>query len=1357
MLALLTLAIPSLAQTAPSLAPLPVTDRRAYQALDAMPLIFEANEGQHDPRASFVSRTPEYTLYLTDQNATIVHASHKKNGRASAVCMEWLNASPAASAEGDARIAGNSNYFIGQDPSHWRSSVPNYQRVKLNHLYPGVDLVYYGNHDQLEYDLTVAPGADPGVIRLHIDGAKHVRLDKATGDVIVRDAVGSEMRLRKPLVYQGPANQKTEHAVAGHYILSERNTVSFAVGAYDHARPLVIDPNVVYSTVFGGSVTSGSYASNLLTGMAVGSSGFVYLHGITNFTNLPTTYGAFQPACNEASATQCSNFFVAKFDTTKSGAASLVYATYIGGSETKIGTGEQNAIYTQANSLALDSSGDAYITGYSSTYNYPTTSNAYSTTCGWSGSISCYGGVLTELNPSGTGLLYSTYFPTSTAGGNLGVTEPVMIAVDSSQVAYIAGLSSPGLISTDGSADNAGGNAPFIAAFDTTKSGAASLVYSEYLSLNQDYPVIAIAADPSGNAYLIGDLWPANNPAAGLTSAPITLNGFQTTTGNSAGIGPVLLRLSHAGAITYATYVGSSNSSTGDYHLSALSVDSSGDAYVGGDIATPAPIMNGLTATASNTAGAYIAKVNTNVSGAASLLYATFLTANSNNASYVTALANNGAGLVGFVGGDQSTTGTGNISTIEVNPLKQAVASSTGSYLQFAGIVDTTKTGDSALTFLSYVDGVQDGGQLTAISFDPSSTSNLIIGGQADIGNAQDPFLSVPASFATTEGNTDNPPFFYKISLTSPSALTVSPTALAFANQMLNSTSASQAVTVTNTGTTAITFSSIAASAQFTETDNCGTSLAVSSSCTINVTFTPTAIGAQTGSLTLTDSDPSSPQTIALTGTGINGTPQAALSPATVSFGNEPISTTSSAQVVVLSNTGTAPLSITSVSITGTNPSDFAETSACGSSLAAGSSCNISVNFTPASATSFSASLSVANNAANSPQTASLTGTGTAPQATLAPSSLSFNNQATGSTSTAQNVTLSNPGTAPLSITSIAFSGGTVATFSETNNCGASLGAGASCTIAVTFTPTAIGAASTTLTVTDSVAGPQIVAISGTGVAPPAPVAALTPSSLAFATTNVSSTAATQTLTLTNSGNAPLLLGGISIGGSNASSFAQTNNCGTSVAAGGSCTITVSFTPTAAGALSATLSVADNASTSPQGASLAGTGLASDFSLSPSPAAQTVNAGSNGTFTLNVAAISGILSSPVALSARGIPSATITFSPASITPGNASGSSVMTVQTNSAMALLRGPTSDAGHMLVALLAPLLFLRRRTLKRLPVRSRLVAVALFALLSAAGASLLGCGGGFTLPSRTYAITVTASSATNIHTATVNLTVQ
>ncbi len=595
---------------------------------------------------------------------------------------------------------------------------------------------------------------------------------------------------------------------------------------------------------------------------------------------------------------------------------------------------------------------------------------------------------------------------------------------------------------------------------------------------------------------------------------------------------------------------------------------------------------------------------------------------------------------------------------------------------------------------------------------------------------------------------------------TSPTAsVSLAPNPVTFAAQQAGSTSAAQTVTLSNSGGAALSISGVTISgtnaSSFTQTNNCGSTVNAGSSCAISITFSPSAAGAYTATVNVADNATGSPQSVTLNGTGT--APQVSLLPSPLIFGDQLVGTMSAAQKVTLANNGTAALNVTSIALTGTNASAFSQTNTCGATVAAGSSCSITAIFAPTTVGSFSGSINVSDNVTGSPQSVALSGTGTAPQAALAPSLLSFNNQTTGTTSAVQNVTLSNAGTAALSITSIVLSGGTAASFSQTNNCGASLAASASCTIAVTFAPTALGAASTTLAVTDSVAGPQTLAISGTGVVPAAPVAVLTPSSLSFATTNVGSTAATQTLTLSNTGNAPMLLSGVSIAGANASSFSETNNCGSSVSAGGSCTITVSFTPSTAGPLSGMLSVADNATTSPQSASLAGTGSASDFSLSPSPATQTVNAGGNGMFTVTVAAVSGNLSGPVTLAAAGIPGATITFSPASVSSSGASGTSVMTVQTTTAMALLRRQGEGSGGLLVVALAPLLLLRRRMLRHSLAGSRVATVALFALLGLAGASLTGCGGGFVLPSHTYAITVTGASATNTHTATVNLTVQ
>jgi len=322
-------------------------------------------------------------------------------------------------------------------------------------------------------------------------------------------------------------------------------------------------------------------------------------------------------------------------------------------------------------------------------------------------------------------------------------------------------------------------------------------------------------------------------------------------------------------------------------------------------------------------------------------------------------------------------------------------------------------------------------------------------------------------------------------------------------------------------------------------------------------------------------------------------------------FPNTTVGTTSSALAATLSNTGNATLVNIVPSIIGANPSDFAITSgtnACGSTLLAGSNCSIYVTFTPASATSFTATLSVADNATGSPQTSSLTGTGTAPAASLT-ASLPFPNTPTATTSTALAATLSNTGTATLNNIVSSITGTNPSDFaisSGANACGATLAANSTCSIYITFTPASAASFSATLSVADSATGsPQTAALTGTGTAP---AASLT-SSLPFPNTPTGATSSAIAATLSNTGNASLNNIVPSITGTNPSDFAIStgaNACGATLAANSTCSIFITFTPASATSFSATLSVADSATGSPQTATLTGTGTAPAASLSSS-------------------------------------------------------------------------------------------------------------------------------------------------------------
>ena len=308
--------------------------------------------------------------------------------------------------------------------------------------------------------------------------------------------------------------------------------------------------------------------------------------------------------------------------------------------------------------------------------------------------------------------------------------------------------------------------------------------------------------------------------------------------------------------------------------------------------------------------------------------------------------------------------------------------------------------------------------------------------------------------------------------------LTASPTSLAFGNETVGSTTSAQSVTIQNTGTAAASISSVSAGSPFAETNNCGSSLAAGASCTANVTFTPSATGSASGSLTVNSNATNGTLTVGLSGTGTAATSATlTATPTSVAFGSETVGSTTGAQSVTIKNTGTATATLSSVSA----PAPFAESNTCGSSIAAGASCTASVTFTPTTTGAASGSLTVNSNATNGTLTVALTGTGTAAASatlTATPTSVAFGSETVGSTTAAQTVTIKNTGTASASISSVSAG----APFAETNTCGSSLAAGASCTASVTFTPSANGAASGNLTVNSNASnGTLTVALSGTG------------------------------------------------------------------------------------------------------------------------------------------------------------------------------------------------------------------------------------------------------------------------------------
>jgi hypothetical protein len=621
--------------------------------------------------------------------------------------------------------------------------------------------------------------------------------------------------------------------------------------------------------------------------------------------------------------------------------------------------------------------------------------------------------------------------------------------------------------------------------------------------------------------------------------------------------------------------------------------------------------------------------------------------------------------------------------------------------------------------------------------------------------------LGTKASTFTLSGSLDHTQTI-TVSLTGAGsgAVSIAPTTIAFPSTALGASSGPLTATLTNGGISAISLTpgSLTDSTDFTQSDNCKGQVAAGGSCIITFTFTPHSTGALSSTYSIATA--SQGWTVALSGTGTAApTPQASLSPTSLSF-TTVVNTAAPNQSVTLTNAGTATLNIASVAIGGTNAGAFTiVTNGCGTTLGAGANCTIAIGFPSAAAGTYNATLTVTDNASPATQTVQLTGsvTGTA-QAALTPATVNFGNVSVGGNAS-QTLTFSNAGTASLSISAVSSPNSVFALTG--NTCGTTLAAGASCAYTVIFTPSATGGQSETFTATDSV-GTQTAALSGTGVAPAAPIASLT-STASFPATSVGATATAIPLTLSNTGNAALTLSSVTLGGSNPGVFADTSACTSSLPAGSSCQILVTFTPTSAANFSAQLTVADNSATPTQTATLTGTGIAvaTDYMVvAPNPT-QAVQPGASAQFSLNIAPVGGNYSQAVALTVTGLPAgATASFNPASVTPGSNGAPSVLTVQTASLTGKLERPGGGSPVPLsaVLLLLPLLGTRRvrRELRRLPKSARALLLAFLAL--GATAAIAGCGGGYYGPQpQMVTLTVTGTSGTLSHSTTVTLTIQ
>jgi hypothetical protein len=530
----------------------------------ARPLSFEPNRGQADKHFDFLAHAAGYRLFLSRGEAAILLQRHGpprlNSAGTTALRMRMIGADPTTAPNPLEQQPSTSNYFIGSVAEKWHANIANYAKVRYRNVYPGVDLIYYGNQRQLEYDFIITPGADPRRILLDFAGATKVNLDGDSSFVIHTSA--GDLRWRKPVAYQEINGGRRFVACA--YARRDEHGLEFKLGAYDRTKPLIIDPVLEYSTYLGGSDSQANEfgASSSSNGIAVDGKGNTYITGWTTCVDFPIK-NAFQDVAPGSSFIP--NAFIAKFDTN----GNLVYSTYLGGNVSLFDFPSGDF----GNGIAVDAQGNAYVAGETFSLDFPT-KNAFQASLKAASDIHPENAFVTKLDATGSALIYSTYLGGSVA--DVGTA----IAVDAHASAYVTGVTE----SPDFSIKNAFQNHlrgvanAFITKFDTAGN---SLVYSSFIGGRDTDIGRAIALDASDNAYITGTTGSSDFP---------TRNAFQETLKGQHDA--FVSKIDSAGcALIYSSYLGGSGDDMGQ----GIAVDTHSNAYVTGETGSlNFPIKNAL-------------------------------------------------------------------------------------------------------------------------------------------------------------------------------------------------------------------------------------------------------------------------------------------------------------------------------------------------------------------------------------------------------------------------------------------------------------------------------------------------------------------------------------------------------------------------------------------------------------------------------------------------------------------------------------------------------------------------------------------------------------------------------------------
>ena len=678
--------------------------RAAYAQL---PLTFEQNQGQTDSQVKFLAHGNGYGLFLT-QNAAVLSLQQMTAGKQqkAVLNMQLVGAKGNSTIAGVDRLPGTSSYFIGNDPTQWHRNIPQYGRVQYEGVYPGVDLIYYGNQGKLEYDFRLAAHSNPDLLKLHFSGADDLKIAE-NGDLVIATKAG-DVHLQAPQVYQQFGNTRRE--VSSRYVLSADNNIQFSLGNYDRTRELVIDPVLTYSTYVGGT---GSESCSAILGTANAISGCpaiaadpianIYIAGISNSADFPNPM-------TSPTKTGTANVFIAKININASGAAQLINSVFLGGNGTDFPAG-----------IALDSGFRVIVVGTTSSTNFPVISQYTSPSASVGNHV-----FVTKLDLTADTLNYSTYL-----AGN-GVDTASGVALDGSSNIYVTGTTTstdtpsqsdvfPSTLGSFQSASRATSQF-FFTKINSLSSGVNSILYSTYFGGGNPTNGMTvgggIAVDIGGNVYLTGGtnfLNTQNNPSLDfpiLNASQICLD----TPVNPSGTCSVALTNTDAFVAKFAPVTGSTNQFTLNYSTYlggtgndigfGVALDSSGDALVTGSTTSGDFVLPTSTTPfqSSNNGGsdAFVAKlgaftplIGSTATQAVPIPYFSYLGGSGTDVGLAIAADNTGGAYVtGYTNSPDFPTNNGLFTTIA------------GAQDAFAARVDTNATASVAPSeFMTYLGG----------------------------------------------------------------------------------------------------------------------------------------------------------------------------------------------------------------------------------------------------------------------------------------------------------------------------------------------------------------------------------------------------------------------------------------------------------------------------------------------------------------------------------------------------------------------------------------------------------------------------------------------------------------------------